>query len=65
MQAELEHRGPGNVRIATSKPNDDLSGLIVEVIPEWDGIVDALEQTAGVPVTIRRVDALPVPLADK
>ncbi len=46
-------------------PNDDLSGLIVEVIPEWDGTVEALEQTAGVPVTIQRVDALPVPLADK
>jgi hypothetical protein len=54
----------GTDKFAASLPNEDLSGLIVEVVRPWDGEVDQLERAAGVPVSIRVVNSGPDPLLD-
>jgi hypothetical protein len=48
------------VPIATVAPNNDLSGLRVEILRTWTGQASTLETVAGVPVTVEPVDEGPV-----
>jgi hypothetical protein len=51
--------------VAAALPNEDLSGLIVEIVEPWSGSTAPLEEVAQVPVTVRLVEQAPQPLGDK
>lgn len=55
----------GGATVAAALPNEDLSGLIVEIVKPWSGSTAPLEEIAQLPVTVRLVEQAPQPLGDK
>lgn len=55
----------GRDRLAGVLAEPDMSGIVAEIVPPWNGDVGDLEVVAGVPVRVAFVDDLPQPLGSE